>query len=146
MKKDTLLKSMSLFSLATMMSRVLGLVRDMVIASCIPALWQDIFWAGFKIPSTFRMLFAEGALSAVFIPMLTRVREREGEAQAREYAAAIFHLLLLSVCVVTVLAILFAPFFVHHFFDFKASAVVTQMDANALDVPNLYPDQPDWRY
>ncbi|MBD3265062.1 murein biosynthesis integral membrane protein MurJ, partial [bacterium] len=77
-KKDSLIKSTGLFSLATMMSRVLGVVRDAAIASYVPAVWQDIFWVGFKIPSTFRMLFAEGALSAVFIPLLTRSRERGG--------------------------------------------------------------------
>ena len=78
---------------ATLISRFLGLARDSCIAAFIPSAWQDIFWAGIKIPSTFRQLFAEGSLSAAFIPLLTRIREREGESKAREVSHAVFNLL-----------------------------------------------------
>ncbi len=112
MKKDSLLKSTGLFGIATLMSRILGLVRDSCIAAFVPHVWQDIFWAGFKIPSTCRQLFAEGALSAAFIPLLTRVREREGEDAVRIASAAIFRALAITVGAVSVLAILLAPWFV----------------------------------
>lgn len=112
MKKDSLLRSTSLFSLATLVSRVLGLVRDAVIAAAVPLVWQDIFWAGIKIPSTFRQLFAEGALSAAFIPLLARARERGGDGMAREAAAAIFFWILTVVSAVVAVAILLAPWLV----------------------------------
>ncbi len=112
MKQDSLLRSTTLFSIATLASRFLGLARDACIAAFVPKAWQDIFWAGFKIPSTFRQLFAEGALSAAFIPLFTRVKEREGEDKAQELGFAVFHLLAISVTVIIVLAILLAPFFV----------------------------------
>ena len=112
MKQESILRSSTLFSLATLASRISGLIRDSCIAATIPAAWQDIFWAGIKIPSTFRELFAEGALSAAFIPLLTRVREREGESKAREVGHAIFNLLLLVVTGVVLVAILLAPWYV----------------------------------
>lgn len=112
MKPDSLLRSTSLFSLATFISRILGLARDACISNFVPSVWQDIFWVGFRIPSTFRQLFAEGALSAAFIPLLTRVREREGEEKGREVSFAVLNLLALSVIAVVILGILFAPWLV----------------------------------
>ncbi len=122
-KRDSLLKSTSHFTLATLITRVLGLVRDSCIAGLVPSQWQDIFWSGFKIPSTFRQLFAEGALSAAFIPLLTRVREREGEEKAREISAAIFHALNLFVAAVVIAAIFLSPWFVPYILDFPVEPV-----------------------
>ncbi|GEM_PF-2776563 len=112
MKQDSLLRSTTLFSLATLASRILGLLRDACIAAYVPKAWQDIFWAGFKIPSTFRQLFAEGALSAAFIPLLARVRENDGENKAREVGFAVFYLLAFAVIAVVIAAILLTPWFV----------------------------------
>ena len=112
MKKESLVRSTSLLSLATLTSRVFGLVRDSSIAAFVPVAWQDIFWAGIKIPSTFRQLFAEGALSAAFIPMLTRVHALEGEEKARDVGDAIFLWLTVTVAAVVAAAIVTAPWFV----------------------------------
>ncbi|MBN2328712.1 MAG: murein biosynthesis integral membrane protein MurJ [Candidatus Omnitrophica bacterium] len=117
-KKDSLLKSTGLFSVATLMSRILGLIRDSFIAAYIPHVWQDIFWAGFKIPATFRTLFAEGVLSTAFIPLLTRVLARESEEDAIEAAAAVFRALALTVMTAVTLGILFAPLYVPYLLQF----------------------------
>ncbi len=134
MKQDSLLRSTTLFSLATLASRFLGLARDSCIAAFIPIAWQDIFWAGIKIPSTFRQLFAEGALSAAFIPLLTRVREREGEANTRQVGLAVLYLLIFSVLGVILLSIFFAPWFVPWILDFPPDQVF-------LPVPGFSPAQ-----
>lgn len=118
MKSDSLIRSTTLFSIATFISRILGLVRDACISNFLPLSVQSIFWIGFRIPSTFRQLFAEGALSAAFIPLLTRVREREGEEKAREVSFAVFNLLSMTVTVVVALCIVFAPYFVPLILDF----------------------------
>ncbi len=118
MKSDSLLKSTSLFSIATFISRILGLVRDACVSNFLPPIWQAVFWLGFRIPSTFRQLFAEGALSAAFIPLLTRVKEREGEEKAREVSFAVFNLLSMTVTLVVVVCIIFAPYFVPLILDF----------------------------
>lgn len=118
MKKDSLLRSSTLFSAATLISRVLGLVRDACIAAYVPKAWQDIFWAGIRIPSTFRQLFAEGALSAAFIPTLTRVRARDGEHRARDVGFSVFWLLLPTVTLVVLICVLTAQWFVPWILDF----------------------------
>lgn len=113
---DSLFRSVSHFSLATIISRVLGLVRDACFAAFIPKQIADTFWAGLTIPSTFRMLFAEGALSAAFIPILSRIRLKQGEEEAIRFARAIFNLLVLVVAGLVVLAILTAPLYVSALF------------------------------
>jgi len=139
MKKDSLLKSTSSFSLATLISRVLGLVRDSCIAALIPAAWQDIFWLGFRIPSTFRQLFAEGALSAAFIPLLSRVRAQEGEEEGKKLGSAVFYLLTLTVGAVCAAAVVLSPWFVPFLLNFPDDP-----GAGAAVMSNVSP-YGDWR-
>ncbi len=117
-KKDSLLRSTGLFSLATSMSRVLGLVRESFIAAFVPGEWQGIFQAGIKIPSTFRQLFAEGALSAAFIPLMAKVKEEEGEEAAHTLANAVFTFLCISLACLVIVGIVLAPFFVPYLLNF----------------------------
>ncbi|HUS90297.1 MAG TPA: murein biosynthesis integral membrane protein MurJ [Phycisphaerae bacterium] len=67
----------------TMISRVLGLLRDMVLVPLGSPLVADAFWLGFSVPHLFRRLFGEGALSAAFIPVFTEAAEKSGPARAR---------------------------------------------------------------
>ncbi|MDY6913068.1 MAG: murein biosynthesis integral membrane protein MurJ [Planctomycetota bacterium] len=67
----------------TMLSRVLGLVRDMVIVPLGSAVLADRFWTAFSVPNLFRRLFGEGAISAAFVPVFTEVAESEGWDRAR---------------------------------------------------------------
>ncbi|MDP8242820.1 MAG: murein biosynthesis integral membrane protein MurJ [Candidatus Hinthialibacter antarcticus] len=135
MKQDSLLRSTSLFSIATFISRILGLVRDACISNFFPLSVQAAFWIGFRIPSTFRQLFAEGALSAAFIPLLTRVREREGEEKAREVSFAVFNLLSMVVTLVTLACIVLAPYFVPLFLDFPGQD--PSKDAQAVQATRI---------
>ncbi|KUJ76002.1 murein biosynthesis protein MurJ [Thiomicrospira sp. XS5] len=74
----------------TMISRVLGFVRDMVIARYFGAsTGADAFFVAFKIPNFFRRLFAEGAFSQAFVPVLAGVKEREGKAAVKALVDAI---------------------------------------------------------
>jgi len=73
-----------------MISRVLGFVRDMVIARYFGAsTGADAFFVAFKIPNFFRRLFAEGAFSQAFVPVLAGVKEREGKAAVKALVDAI---------------------------------------------------------
>jgi len=67
----------------TMLSRVLGLARDMVIVPIGGARLADAFWMAFSVPNLFRRLFGEGALSAAFVPVFTDVAETRGWERAR---------------------------------------------------------------
>jgi putative peptidoglycan lipid II flippase len=71
-KVSGLLRSSGLISAMTMLSRVLGLIRDMVVANFFGAgAGADVFFLAFKIPNFFRRLFAEGAFAQAFVPVLT---------------------------------------------------------------------------
>ncbi len=70
-------------ALLTMVSRVLGLVRDMLMVPLGPRALADQFWWAYSIPNLFRRLFGEGALSAAFVPVFSEVSESEGWDRAR---------------------------------------------------------------
>jgi putative peptidoglycan lipid II flippase len=69
----------------TLSSRILGAVRDAVVAAVFALAATDAFWLAFTIPNALRVLLGEGAVSAAFVPVFTEVREREGAARAREF-------------------------------------------------------------
>ncbi|WP_096895623.1 murein biosynthesis integral membrane protein MurJ [Candidatus Scalindua japonica] len=84
-KKESFLKSAKTVSLCTLMSRALGLARDIICASYFgTSLAWDAFVVAFKIPNLFRRLFGEGALSAAFIPVFTEYLETKDRKDAWE--------------------------------------------------------------
>jgi putative peptidoglycan lipid II flippase len=95
---------------ATMISRVTGLLRDIMIAAALGAgPLADIFVVAFRLPNLFRRLFAEGAFSAAFVPLYARRLEAEGEASARQFAAKVLAVLLAALLLFTALAQIFMP-------------------------------------
>ena len=70
----------------TMVSRLLGLVRDVTIASLFTRLQTDAFWVAFTIPNALRQLLAEGAVSSAVVPILAGKLETEGETSATAMA------------------------------------------------------------
>lgn len=95
---------------ATFLSRILGLVRDAVLAflfGATPA--ADAFYVAFRIPNLMRQLLGEGALAAVFVPVYTDIRDRQGPDDARRFASGIFTLLTSILLLLTVLGVIFAP-------------------------------------
>ncbi|HSG87848.1 MAG TPA: murein biosynthesis integral membrane protein MurJ [Pseudomonadales bacterium] len=106
-----LLRSGTTVSLLTLMSRVLGLVRDVVIAAVFgasPA--ADAFFVAFKIPNFFRRLFAEGAFSQGFIPVLAEYRATRSPKEIRQLVARVSGLLGGVLLIITLLGILGAEF------------------------------------
>jgi putative peptidoglycan lipid II flippase len=97
-------------SLATLLSRVLGLVRDMTLASFFGAAGaSDAFFVAFRIPNLLRELFAEGSMSAAFVPVLTQVQTGDGEREAARLVRAALTFMLLLVGAVCLLGVVFAP-------------------------------------
>lgn len=94
----------------TLLSRVLGFVRDMALASVLgTGFAADAFVAAFRFPNLFRRLFAEGAFNAAFVPMFSGALEKHGEAEARALAGRILSWLAAVLVVLTVLAEIFMP-------------------------------------
>ena len=94
----------------TLLSRITGFARDIVLAAILgagPA--ADAFFVAFRLPNHFRAIFAEGAFNAAFIPAYARIREQGGAVRAELFADRIFTLLLASQIVLLALALLFTP-------------------------------------
>ncbi len=97
-------------SLGTMLSRVLGVVRDMLRAYLFgTGIAADAFTVAFRLPNMLRALFAEGALSAAFVPVLTEVMEKGEPGEWRRFALNCACLLALLLMVVSLLGVLIAP-------------------------------------
>jgi len=108
-REGGLARAAGIVSLATLVSRVLGLVREQVFAAFFGAGFAvDAFQVAFRIPNLLRDLFAEGAMSAAFVPTLTQVQERQGREAAMRLANLVVNFLLVTVSAVCLLGILFA--------------------------------------
>jgi putative peptidoglycan lipid II flippase len=109
-ERVSLLRSAGSISLATAMSRVLGLVREQVQSYYFGAGFvTDAFLAAFRIPNLLRDLFAEGALSSAFVPTFTGIKEHEGPEAAWRLANRLFTLLAAILTAVTLGIFVFAP-------------------------------------
>lgn len=94
----------------TLISRILGFVRDMILANLFGAtIAADAFYVAFRIPNMLRELFAEGSMSAAFIPVFTEYLSKKSRSEAKELASAAFTTLFLLLCFVVTLGILFSP-------------------------------------
>jgi putative peptidoglycan lipid II flippase len=111
-----LARSAGLFGLATIASRILGLVRDQVLAYHFGAGdAADAFRVAFRVPNLVRDLFAEGAMSAAFVPTFTRLLTLEGRDRAWRLASSVINALLITTGVIVLLAMIFAAPLVHIF-------------------------------
>jgi len=119
---EKLFRSTAIVSMMTFLSRILGFIRDIVIARLFGAgLGADVFFVAFKIPNFLRRLFAEGAFSQAFIPVLAEYREK-GEGDLKELiantsgtlAGILFIITALGVIAAPILVMLFAPGFINN--------------------------------
>jgi putative peptidoglycan lipid II flippase len=114
--KKHILKSASIISLVTVVSRVLGYVRDQRITLLLgtsPA--ADAYVLAYRIPNLFRRLVAEGSMTASFIPVFTTYMSEKSKEEVWEFANRLFWTLALVVAVITVLGMVFSPAVVHLF-------------------------------
>ncbi|MCS5704278.1 MAG: murein biosynthesis integral membrane protein MurJ [Acidobacteria bacterium] len=104
-----LLRSAGVISAATMTSRLLGLIRDQVLAYLFGAgNAMDAFYVGFRIPNLMRDLFAEGAMSAAFVPTFTKRLTAEGRTQAWQLGNQLINALLIVTGLLVTIGIIFA--------------------------------------
>lgn len=109
-----LLKALATVGSMTLASRVLGFVRDAVIARAFGAgTMTDAFFVAFKLPNLLRRLFAEGAFSQAFVPILGEYRARRTHAEIRLLIDHVAGMLALAVFVVTALGVLAAPWVIY---------------------------------
>src|SRR5687768_4036142 len=111
-----LARSAGLISIATMASRLLGVAREMVLAAVFGAgsgMEMDAFNVAFRVPNLLRDLFAEGAMTAAFVPTFTRTLAERGREAAWRLGNLVINSLLLVTGVLVVLGIIFAAPITH---------------------------------
>jgi len=107
-------KTLATVSGMTMLSRVTGLVRELLIARAFGAsAYTDAFFVAFRIPNLLRRLFAEGAFSQAFVPILAEYKNQKGERATRELTDHVATVLVWALLATCVLGIVGAPFIVY---------------------------------
>ncbi len=130
-----LLKSASTVSLLTLASRVTGLVREQLVAASFGAsAATDAFNVAFRIPNLFRRLFAEGAFSQAFVPVLAATREADGDAATRSLIDAVATVLTWALVLVCVVGVVGAPLLV-----FLIGAGLERFDTAVLLTRLMFP-------
>ncbi len=108
-----LLSSASIFSFFTLISRILGYLRDILIAIFLGAsIFADAFFVAFRLPNTFRRLFAEGTFNAAFIPSYTSAKLKD-KKKGKKFADEVFSILLFILLLIVTLAEIFTPYLVY---------------------------------
>jgi len=109
-KGENVVRSAGVVSAAVFLSRITGLVREMIMARLFGAgEAYDAFLLGFRIPNLTRDLFAEGALSSAFVPVFTQYLTTKGKREAAELSNLVATALLIVVGAICVLGIIFSP-------------------------------------
>ncbi len=126
-----LLKALATVSGMTLLSRILGFVRDFVIARIFGAgMLTDAFFVAFKLPNLLRRLFAEGAFSQAFVPILGEYKNKGGDTAAKKLVDHVSTLLFLILLAVTLLGMAAAPILVY----ISAPGFAAEPDKFALTV------------
>lgn len=117
---------------ATAFTRILGFVRDMLIASTLgTGIIADAFILAFRLPNLARRIFAEGAFNAGFIPLYERIKRKRGNQQALLFTGEIIVCFMSIVVILALLAIFFLPwlfsFFVYHASDPTLTILLTRL-------------------
>ena len=108
-----LLSSASVFSFFTLISRILGYLRDILIAIFLGAsIFADAFFVAFRIPNTFRRLFAEGTFNAAFIPSYMSTKN-EDKKKGKKFADDVLSSLLLILLFIVTMVEIFTPYLIY---------------------------------
>ncbi|QJC37454.1 murein biosynthesis integral membrane protein MurJ [Enterobacteriaceae endosymbiont of Donacia thalassina] len=131
-----LLKSLTTVSIITLFSRLLGFIRDSLIAKVFGAgVYSDSFFIAFKLPNLLRRIFAEGAFSQAFTPILAEYKNKRSKKDTKNFIASTLGILIIILSIIVILGILFssliisiiAPGFVNTDFKLKLTSKILKM-------------------
>ncbi len=126
-EKKHIAKAAGIMSVATFISRILGYVKDMILAVFFGATGlSDTFFVAFRIPNLLRELFAEGSMSSAFIPVLTEHQTKQGTDEAKRLVRITFTFIVIFVGLICLAGIIFAP------------AIVTAIAPGFLNLPEKF--------
>lgn len=134
-KKDinmsSVMRSFGVVALSTLCSRVLGLVRDVLMAAYFGAArTADVFYISFMIPNLFRRLVAEGALTISFIPVYTESLIHDGEERSMRLAQKVMTVQAVFMLAIIIAGIIFSPYIMKIFFGRNDSPEVLSLSVN----------------
>lgn len=110
MENRTLTKNAGKTAFGTFLSRILGYIRDMLVANLFGAgMFADAFYAAFRIPNLFRRLFGEGSFNAAFIPVFSEYLHTKDKSETQKFLNAVFTSLFVILAIVSILGMFFAP-------------------------------------
>ena len=136
------IRSSSVVAVMTFLSRILGLIRDFVIARYFGAnALTDAFLVAFRIPNFFRRLFAEGAFSQAFLPILADVKANQSDQEVQLVINHIATKLLSVLMLITLIAVVLAPVIIFLFawgFYFNADMTQFHLASNMLRITFPY--------
>lgn len=125
-----LLSVLAKVSSMTMLSRVLGFVRDAIVARIFGAgMAMDAFVVAFRLPNLLRRIFAEGAFSQAFVPMLADYKQNQSPEQTQDFVQHVAGMLLFVLTLVTAVGIIAAPFVI-----WATAAGFTQGDGTRFEL------------
>jgi len=112
-EKQRVTRAAGQISIATTMSRILGFIRDILLAKIFGATGMtDAFFIAYRIPNLLRELFAEGSMSAAFVPVFTETLTKEGADEAKRLASSSLTFLITILIIVCLLGMVFTPYIV----------------------------------
>jgi putative peptidoglycan lipid II flippase len=132
-----MLKSILSVGSFTLLSRITGLVRDIMMAAILGAgPIMDAFSVAFRLPNHFRVIFAEGAFNAAFVPNFTKILTQEGEDASKRFQARVLTWLILSQIILLIPALIYTEQFVKLFLSDSRLALAT--DLTRITFPYLF--------
>lgn len=112
-EKKNIARAAGVLGLATVISRIMGMVRDMAVSRLFGAgFYTDAFFAAFQIPNMLRRFFAEGALTSAFVPIFAEYRANQGEEEAKELANVCFSVLTVVMALIVLIGVILSPLIV----------------------------------
>jgi putative peptidoglycan lipid II flippase len=137
--KKQILKSASIITLVTIISRILGYVRDQRIVLLLgTSLAADSFVLAYRIPNLFRRLVGEGSMTASFIPVFTTWMREKSQKEVWDFANRLFWTLALVAAVITVLGIVFSPSVVKAFTFTSGTDWTQAVELNRIIFPYIF--------
>lgn len=138
--KHEIARSAGVIGFLTLLSRITGYIRDMVMAYFFGATaLTDAFWIAFRIPNLLRRLFAEGSLTISFIPVFTEMLEKKNKEEAKKVSDIVFSLLFSATLIISLLGIIFSPYIVKLFaYGFDKETFDLSVSLNRIMFPYIF--------
>ncbi len=132
---SSIMRSFGIVAFSTFCSRILGLIRDVLMAAYFGAArTADVFYVSFMIPNLFRRLVAEGALTISFIPVYTETLINDGKDESMKLAQKVMSVQAVVMLVIISVGVLFSPQFMKLFFGRNDSAAIFLLSVNLTQI------------